>query len=164
MIGFFIAVIIVIITFTSLRSSSSQNDKDSFYDERQTLIRGKAYKYAFFTAVILNFIYSLFLYEPTKDTLSPQIAVITITFIAVEVCTVYCILNDAFIRVKQNSRSIFILTGSIAAINFINAAAITENNFSRVISILIFLTFFIDLVAMITKYLSNRQGDINEKS
>jgi len=88
-----------LITALILRYTSHEQKTD--YDERQAAVRGRGFMYAYLICLIFSTAF-LFLDEfhlLKNITLS---AGITITlYLSGTVCTVYCILNDAFYSLKQ---------------------------------------------------------------
>lgn len=134
------------------------------FDERQKLIRGKGFKYAFWTAILLNLIYGFGLYEYIKSFILPQSAVIIISVIAGEVYSIYCILNDAFFAIKQNVIS-FLFSSMFIAVTNIAIAVINygKNDFASVHLVIAFAAFA-DSVIVMTKVWSDRKETLNEKS
>ena len=93
------------------------------YDERQELVRGRGYKYAFFTIVILVFLYMIVDMLGITDMMpfTHSSLAIAILFIGVMVYAVYCIRNDAYFGIGQNRRTYCILLGFIIVLNLLSA-------------------------------------------
>ncbi|MBO5371355.1 MAG: hypothetical protein J6A75_01405 [Lachnospiraceae bacterium] len=93
------------------------------FDERQNIIRGKGYKYAFFTLLIYN----------ALDILSGSILAMyfereVITFfgiiLAVVVYAAYAIWNEGYFSLNENPKRVMILFGVVSVINL--ASGITS--------------------------------------
>ena len=89
------------------------------YDERQLVVRNKAFKYAFFTLIayvtiaqLMNEISGISLFCSLGGTC------IGITF-SIAIFVVYCVCNDAYISMQENKKGILLLFGGLGLINLI---------------------------------------------
>jgi undecaprenyl pyrophosphate phosphatase UppP len=93
------------------------------YDERQELIHGKAYKYAFFTTLILLGVHlfaAIFgLYDGTV--LSESLVVFAILLIGVMVYAMYCVRYDSYFGMGTDMRRYKALMWVIVVINAVSA-------------------------------------------
>lgn len=97
------------------------------YDERQQIIRGRGYKYAFFSLMFYFAIMSAVteLVGKTFITIS-AISIIGICF-GVGVYAVYCIMNGGYFAINEKQRSVMILLGIIALINVISSVGLIHD-------------------------------------
>ncbi|MCR4902105.1 MAG: hypothetical protein K6A23_04540 [Butyrivibrio sp.] len=128
------------------------------YDERQILIRGKGYKISFMTTILINIFYSCFLYDLTKEIVSPQLVVLGTAFLGVAVYSIYCIFNDAYVEVGQNITKWLALVVFVIAANVVAAISNMDRGFKSTgivtgydINILVAVVFSVILVAMLIK-------------
>lgn len=99
--------------------SMRRSRKCKEYDERQLVVRSKAYKFAFFTlmiyTVLVQFINDIFEVSLLSSFGGAWIGVC----ISITVFVVYCVVNDAYISLNENKRGILILFGGIALLNLV---------------------------------------------
>ena len=122
-------LIVVLLAMTQKGEGLKQN-----YDERQELLRGKGFKYAFYTMLILNF--ALFTFE-TAEVYLPMSAGIAMFFselIGVGVYAVYCIWKDAYFALNQKANTltaVFFVMGTMNLMMgidaFVKGVAIQNN-------------------------------------
>lgn len=95
---------------------SFRNNKKNF-DERQQLIRGKAYKYGFFTLIL--FLIIKFALEKVLDTmLFSSFAGNWIGIcLSIAVFAIVCVWNDAYISLNENMKGVIILFIGVALLN-----------------------------------------------
>ena len=114
-IGILVGLLIGIIILKYINQDSKIRAK---YDERQQLVRGKAYRLAFWTAVILMALYSMAdaygLDLPIKRYIIPFIIII----ISILVHATYAIFNDGYFGVNENRKKAFIVFVLIGLLNF----------------------------------------------
>ena len=89
------------------------------YDERQLLVRGNAYRYAFYTAIILMGIWMIIAEFISDLPVTTGLALFIIILVSIDVYAVYSILNDAYFGVKYDKRRYFGFFLIIIAINLI---------------------------------------------
>ncbi len=94
---------------------------EGHFDEMQEMIRGKAYRFAFFTTTIFLAIYFIYdyIWGDIFVRLSSSLLAITAIVVGVTVYIAYSIWNHAFIQVNQKSSGVFIIYGFIAVINIL---------------------------------------------
>ncbi len=168
--GFFVGLVFVLVfaLIVFLRKKSTTGCEH--YDERQQLIRGKGYKISFMTVLILNIIYAMFFYGMTKSIISPQLAIMTISFVGILIYTVYCIFNDAYMQVGQSiGKWVWIIVFVILSngyVAFTNMGRIREDGTYAEygINLLIVVVFTVMLAAILVKHLIDKRGDANEES
>lgn len=85
------------------------------FDERQLIIRGKAYKYGFFSALaalaVLIFCNAVLSFDMLL------FGAASCMFFGLTVFAVYCIWNDAFLSFKQKPSSYLLIGGIVIVVN-----------------------------------------------
>jgi len=84
-------IVAFIVLFIFYRKEKNLNK----YDERQMMIRGRGYSYAFYVNLILGVLYGIF-QEDFPVQIPPGIIIITILLISGMVLSTYLIFNDAY--------------------------------------------------------------------
>ena len=92
--------------------------KDNF-DERQLLIRGNAYRYAYYTALMLLAVWMIISEVFTSMPVTSGLAVFIIMMISIDVYAIYSILNDAYFGINFDRRRYFIFFLVVVAMNLI---------------------------------------------
>ena len=163
-IAFISLIAIVVIVFITTKLRKNQTPK---YDERQEMVRGKAYKYAFFTMLIFGALYmycSLFI---ESELLLASVALMIDMFIGLVVYAVYSIWNDAFATLNGISKSYIIFLACTVVLNLGNAigtikdGSIIANGTLTLdsISLVCAISLTIVLVTMLVKKLMNREAE-----
>ena len=163
-IAFISLIAIVVIVFITTKLRKNQTPK---YDERQEIVRGKAYKYAFFTMLIFGALYmycSLFI---ESEFLLASVALMIDMFIGLVVYGVYCIWNEAFATINGIPKSYIIFLVCTVVLNLGNAigtikdGSIIANGTLTLdsISLVCAVSLTIVLVTMLVKKLMNREAD-----
>jgi hypothetical protein len=141
------------------------------YDERQILVRGKGYKISFMTTILLNVFYAVFFYGPSKDIVSPQFVVITITFIGLAIYAIYCIFNDAYLQVGQKVGAWMAVLAFVIACNLIaffvsSTKGFTEDGLATgsSLNLMMAVLFGAILVSFLIKRFMEKRGDSHEES
>lgn len=115
--GIIVGTIIVILFLKLTKKDASVKCK---FDERQELIRGRGFKYGFFTLLIYDafvafFYESLALNQYIDSILLHLIGI----FIAILVYVSYCIWNEGYFSVNENPKKVLIGFAVIAVFNFL---------------------------------------------
>lgn len=121
----FVGLVIV----STLFRKNKNNDRQSNYDERQLIVQGKGYKYGFFTVCILEVINYFFYIGEIKSSIDPEVIALLIVLFGAMVHTVYCIINDAYLKRYEDKKIalwIFLFVGLIDIINSIRNLIIGE--------------------------------------
>ena len=169
-VGILIGVIIVVLVFAYNKKKTGSVVGGDF-DERQQLMRGKAFQAGFFTMLIFSFLYwvlvTLVLQRPLmEDGLSALICVL----VGVGVFGFDCILHDAFFTVQNKPKNYIILFIATticqipSAINNIQKGRIVENGVLTfgVIPIVCAVLFLGILTAIVCKMIAMRKEDAEE--
>ena len=154
--GVLTAVIILII----FRKFNKNKLKGTF-DERQELVKGRGYKYATFTLLILMGLDLLAESFGAFETLpvSRELAMFFIIIVGILVYAVYCIKNDAYLGIGTNMRSykalmwIIVVLNGVSAIMGLREGAIVDGKlaFGPFASLLCCLAFATIGIAFYTK-------------
>lgn len=120
------------------------------YDERQELIRGIGYKYAFFST-ILSLLILLLVEINFLDKLT--YALISI-FIGLSVLIIYSIFNDAYFTKNRTNKKLILTILSISIFLYITRN-ITNNTYKLNMIYLVFLQLI--LISLIIKYFADKR-------
>ena len=113
----FILIFAVIMVLALIRKKQHSQDRE--YDERERLVRGEAYRYAF-TAIVLFAAFHVFaLLLLGHPLMADGVSSLLGIFLAIAVFAVYCIRNNAFktMRTSSGFRSYSILLIIVVGIN-----------------------------------------------
>ena len=93
-------------------------DKQDCYDERQVIVRGKGYQYAFFTTMGLLMLYAAFA-EPIEKYLEAGIIPLAILLFSGLILMGYCLFHDAFwgLSSKKNKRMVVTVWALFSVLN-----------------------------------------------
>ena len=140
--------------------------KENEYDEMQLKIRAEGYRIGFFTALAL-LIVLVFLYEMNLLTVvTPGFAAFAVLIICVTVFAVYCILHDAFLSIRGNSRGylgifgMVVLIEGLVTVRYASKGELLENGrlgFGGGAPALMFVCFLAILITLIVKTARNRK-------
>ena len=144
------------------------------FDERQELIRGKAYKYGFFTMMIMTLFVMAAIEFNISLPVTASLAMFIALLISIDVYAVYSIINDAYFGVGTNKMRYCIFFIIIMAVNLfagisnLNSMAGTGRNmvlgFSDGANLCVALAFLPILVIMIVKILEEKKELNDEES
>ena len=115
----FVAILVWIISKFGGKVSMFKSKRCQDYDERQILVRSKAFKYAFFTLIIYSLIVQL-IDEISGIALFSSLGGSWIgRCLSIALFVVYCVWNDAYISMRDNKKGILMLFGAIAVLNIV---------------------------------------------
>ena len=117
-VGVAVVIIIALVVY-----KVSGNPWKGYYDERQELIRGRGYKYACFTLLILMAVDMLIEVTGFIDKLPVANEAIMFIFIitGVLVYAIYSIMHDAYLGIGQNGKSYTVMILFIVVVNLLSA-------------------------------------------
>ena len=121
--GVIVGILLVFVIFAIIWKVSGSKSLKGDYDERQMLIRGIGYKYAFLTNLILLAVYVLSSALFPDLPVNPGEAMFAVIIISVLVYALYCIRKDAFFGIRYNSKGYLILLVAVVVTNLIGAGA-----------------------------------------
>lgn len=161
---FIIAFTIAVLGFITARLFKKQKPK---FDERQELVRGKAYKNAFLAVISYGALYISASLLIEKEFLTTSVALMIGMFIGLVVYAVYSIWNEAFFSLNDTPKTYIILlicTAFLNAQSGINAiidGSIIENGTLALdsISLICAISFTIILMTMLIKIVFNKKAE-----
>lgn len=117
-VGVAVVIIIALVVY-----KVSGNPWKGYYDERQELIRGRGYKYACFTLLILMAVDMLIEVTGFIDKLPVANEAIMFIFIiaGVLVYAIYSIMHDAYLGIGQNGKSYTVMIIFVIVVNLLSA-------------------------------------------
>lgn len=118
-IGLLISIVFFgVLIFVFLKTTKTDGSMKCKYDERQQLVRGRGFKYAFFTMVIYNFILGFLAFMEIQygDMGTEMINGILAGCV---VYVVYCVWNDGYFSMNENMPRILVVLGLIGLMNII---------------------------------------------
>lgn len=92
------------------------------YDERQQIVRGIGYKYAFFSTIFYFLVVALVSEAVEKQFMTRLAEAIIGLCFGVAVYVVYCILNDGYFAINENRTAVLITLAIMGVINIVIGA------------------------------------------
>lgn len=89
-------LIFLVIALVSIAIRRGRTGQRGEYDERQVLLRGRGMKYAYFTLILLDAVYSLAIMDRTKSVVDPALVHMGLIFCSGLVLLGYTIFTDAY--------------------------------------------------------------------
>lgn len=172
MLGFMVGVgivlvVSVVVVFILMKVTKKDGTIKCKYDERQDLIRGRGFKYAFFTLLIYNMIVPM-LKIFDVELLADSAALFMIGAIAgMLVYVIYAIWNEAYFSLNENPKAIMIAFAFIGLINlalgivrmfdgtFLTEGKLTFNS----INFLLGIGFVIIFMTLAAKQIRNKREE-----
>lgn len=114
-----LAGVILIVILLKWTKKGRSGEVRCRWDERQLLIRGNGFKYAFFTIIILLYLYSMLGSEIHGFPMDYQATGILIIFLGAIVDIVYCIWNGAYFALNENRKRVLVLFAVLGGINLL---------------------------------------------
>lgn len=155
----FLETICIIIIAILVYKLARRGEKNTNFDERMELARGKGCYHAFLTILLLLGIYAVFPNQITRLGFTIPLACVLIICIGVFVFIAYTLWNDAYFAVNENSKKVLRMTLALGAINGI----IAYRNVNHFLSMHFFIccTFFAITVVAVVKIIKDKltEGD-----
>lgn len=139
---------------------------DMTFDERQELARGKAFQYGFFTLVGCVLLYGTLDGAGLHwcDTLTGSVLCVCV---ALGVFAVTCILNDAYLSLKEKPRKVMtcfvlltVLNLAIGAINVMNGTVVEDGGLAPgSVNLIVGVTTLVILAVYVVNYLLAQQEE-----
>ena len=169
--GLAFGAVTALIIFALVWKFSRKSMKGTF-DERQELVRGRGYKYACFTILVLLTLdllaesFNLFETLPVTRTL----ALFFIILAGVMVYALYCIRNDSYFGVGTDARTyravmwIVIICNAVSGFNGLRTGAMEGGklSFGPCASLLFCAAFIIIMISLRIKSRSSDEDDLSE--
>ena len=172
LLGFMVgAGLVLVVTFVAIIVFMKATKKDGSikckYDERQELMRGRGFKYAFFTLLIYNFI------APMSDIMEVELPVDNYALfmigaiIGLLVYVVYAIWNEAYFSLNENPKKIMIVLGLIGGLNLaigvmhiLHGTILTNGKLSvNSVNLLLGIVFVIIFATLAAKQIVNKREE-----
>ncbi len=160
--GIIMAAILICIIMKKITTDKSLKAK---YDERQEVVRGRAYKYGFLTMCILNILVA-FMGKPLSKYLEYGVLVFISVCISLLVFAGYCIFNEAYIGINEKPvRSIILLFAIgvlniwLGVMNYVLQRGVTEKRLLKVenVNLIAGVLIIVIVIMMIVKQLINKK-------
>ncbi len=166
--GFIVGVVVVsaaLVIMMLFLTSRNKKLKRS-YDERQELVRGKGFKYAFYTVITLNMLYAIADIAYKRIPIEASVVMFLVAICGVGVYAWYCILNDGYFAINDKKKETIICLSAIGIFNLaigINSAVqdgffedgiLTYDCMNLVCGIFLLLTV---IVILIKHYIDKRE-------
>ena len=110
LLGFCVGVVIALVILAFAKKSRGE------YDERQVLVRGKAYQIGFFTSLGAGAVYCIASAVLNRQLAEDGFAVFFVLLVGAGAFVVNCIMNDAFFAVSEKMKPAVIIIIILAAI------------------------------------------------
>jgi len=161
---------IVLVVLLLIRSRQTKT-KTAEFDERQLVIRGKAYQYAFFTSVAAAAVLLFLDLFDLAGSLSIGSAALIIMFAGLLVFVDYCIFHDAFYSLKDKNRTYLLLCAwftfsyGVSVIVQILDGQLTAGGDFRFVAYAVCFVFYADvLIALgIKAFADRKEGAADEE-
>ena len=167
LLGFCVGVVISLVILAFAKKSKGE------YDERQVLVRGKAYKVGFLSTLGAGAVYGFISTVLKRPLAEDGIAVFFILLFGVGVFVVYCIMNDAFFSISDKIKPVHLVVllllgmvsqGYMIYTNLTEGTIVGKNGelTARVLPFGILLLFLCVLAALAVKLIKSRKESEDE--
>ncbi|MBQ5514656.1 MAG: hypothetical protein IIT84_03105 [Oscillospiraceae bacterium] len=165
--GIWVGIIIGLAIYLITRKTTED------YDERQLVIRGKAYKVGFLSTLGAGAVYGFISTVLKRPLAEDGIAVFFILLFGVGVFVVYCIMNDAFFSISDKIKPVHLVVllllgvvsqGYMIYTNLTEGTIVGKNGelTARVLPFGILLLFLCVLAALAVKLIKSRKESEDE--
>jgi len=167
--GFVIGLIVGLILVVCLFKYANKDGKiRTEYDERQKAVRGKAYKYAFYTDIFVQALLMLIFMSDYNLPVENYALVFTGVIIGCIVLAAYCIWNDVYWGLNNNHKRYHAIFVIALILNFLpvyfqaKGGSLFENGkigmpMLNIAVIIMMVIIYAEL--LIKKFIDNRSGD-----
>lgn len=156
-----------ILTAIILKLTKNDGSVKCKYDERQTLVRGRGFKYGFFTLMVYDLIYGFLDMALERRYADNFTALFMGVCLGVLVYVSYCIWNEGYFSMNENPRRVLAAFAIIAVINFsVSAYPLTHDELltdgmltyhcTNLVCGLLFVVIFLELLV---KWLMGRKEE-----
>lgn len=114
--GLVIGMVLVIVILRLTKKDYSLRCK---YDERQQLVRGRGFKYGFFTLMLYDIFYGFGNVILEKQVVDHMTAVFFGVFLGIAVYASYCIWHEGYFSLNENPKRVMLVFAILAVSNFI---------------------------------------------
>ena len=158
-IGMLVGIAVAIGIFAVIAAIGKKRGRSGEFDERQEIIRGKAYQHAFFAVMLYSALYGILVVTAERPLMEDGLSALIAMFVGVVAFAVESIARDAFFTAKNRPKSYIILYAAIIFMQIVNIIGnikeghLVENGVltMRVLPIVCAVVFTIVLVAILIK-------------
>ena len=169
-IGILVGIVVALGILAIIAAFNNKRGKPGEFDERQQLIRGKAYQHAFIAVMLFSALYGLAVMMVEHPLMVDGLSALVAMFVGVVVFAVESIARDAFFTAKNRPKSYIILYAAIVLMQIVNIIGnYSEGPFvesgvltMRVLPIVCAAVFTIVLVAILVKAAQKPKEDEDE--
>ena len=169
-IGMLVGIAVAPGIFAVIAAVGKKRGKAGEFDERQELVRGKAYQHAFFAVMIFSALYGLVVVTAERPLMEDGLGALIAMFVGIVVFAVESIFRDAFFTAKNRPKSYIILYAAIILMQLVNiigniheGALIQDGVLTmRVLPVVCAAVFAIVLAAILIKTAQQPKEDEDE--
>jgi len=153
-----------------LLRAHNRNEKAADYDERQELVRGKAYQYSFLTAVGVALVFMMLDVFELIPFLSVASICVIVVFSGILVFANYCILHDAYYALKENRKAGctlligVVLCAGVGLFSRLRNQPEADGYFQLVAEMCLFFVFSEILILLAAKAVKEKKENDDEES
>lgn len=133
------------------------------FDERQELIRGRAFRYGFFVMVFYFFIFGMIADAMGQNIIPQEIVCVLGVSAGIVVFAVYAIWHDAYYALKENPTRFSLLFAALMVLNLIGGIRrFTDHKMDETavsVNLIFAALFFIILAAQLVKMFVNKKDE-----
>lgn len=160
--GAAVGVILVVLILKWTKKDGSSKCK---FDERQQLVRGRGFKYAFFSLVICNAVYAAVDAGMEEKLIDAPVGVSAGVVISAVVYACYCIWNEGYFALNENPKRVLAAFVLIALLNFgVFAGNVMKNGMLEdgvlnvsCMNLLCGVMFLVVFAVMLAKWIQNKR-------
>lgn len=160
--GGLVGVILVVVLLRLTKKDGSIKCK---YDERQQAVRGRGFKYGFFTLMFYDLVYAWIDEILGRRYFENSVGMIVGIFLGVLVYVSYCIWHEGYFSLNENPKKVLIVFAVIAIMNFavfavqLNRGNVIENGILtfRCVNLLCGIMFLIVFGVLLIKAICNKK-------
>lgn len=161
------AIIGLLVAIIVLASSKTDDSVKSQFDERQEAVRGRGFKYGFFTMILCDIIITMLKLLEVSLLQELEVAMVLSIMIGVMVFASYCIWNDGYFALNENRKQLMIFLVIIGVINLllgvvnvVEKVAIIDGRLTfRSINLFCGLLFVVIFMVMFLKKIKDGKGE-----
>lgn len=167
--GFVVGLLLVaVICFLFGRKFYTDGSRKPKFDERQELVRGRGYKYAFFTLLVYHLLYALLKTGFGWTVLDEMTGMFIGLYLSIGVYACYAIRHDAYFALNEKRWNYILLFAVIAVINAVlGIAKILRDEFvvdgvisyTSSMNLLLAVLFLAILAALLVKEIASRREE-----
>lgn len=166
-IGILVGIAVALGIWAIIAAVGRKRGKPGEFDERQQLIRGKAYQHAFIAVMLFSALYGLAVMMVEHPLMVDGLSALVAMFVGVVVFAVESIARDAFFTAKNRPKSYIILYAAVIFSQIVNAVGnIREGGLvqdgvltMKVLPLVCAAVFAIVLAAIIVKAVQPQKED-----